>query len=213
MKISESEVFRYLGYHSTPTDEHIVSQVALVSEEVVSNVNPKNVFGIWECRIEEDSVTFGRVSIKSCELICHLQSCDRVVLLAMTLGTVADILINRYNILDIEKGLIAQAVCTVMIEHYYDEIISEVMQNPNLSELYPTARFSPGYGDFDIKWQKDILELLNAKNRIALFLSDGYMLIPLKSITAIIGFSKKKQDIYEKCTCCTNIQCAYRRIH
>jgi len=153
------------------------------------------------------------VSIKSCELICHLQSCDRVVLLAITLGTVADILINRYNMLNIEKGLIAQAVCTVMIEHYYDEIISEVMQNPMLSELYPTAHFSPGYGDFDIKWQKDILELLNAKNRIALFLSDGYMLIPLKSITAIIGFSRKKQNIYEKCTCCTNIQCAYRRIH
>jgi hypothetical protein len=213
MKISESEVFRYLGYHNIPTDEHIVSQVALVSEEVISNVNPKNVFGIWECQIEEDFVTFGSVSIKSCDLIYHLQNCDSVVLLAVTLGTVADVLINRYNMLDIEKALIAQAVCTVMIEQYCDEIISEVMQNPRLSELYPIAPFSPGYGDFDIKWQKDILKLLNAKNRIALFLSDGYMLIPSKSITAIIGFSKKKQDIYEKCTCCTNTQCAYRKIH
>jgi len=208
----QKEVLRYMGCRDAHIDERIASQIALVSEEVSSDINVKNVFGIWDCLTEADTVTFGGMNIKSQALACHLRNCNPVVLLAATLGTGADTVLRRYSALDMEKALIAQAVCTAMIERYCDTVVCEITQNSGLGGLHPTTRFSPGYGDFDIKWQKDVLKLLNAEKSIALFLSDGYMLIPSKSVTAVIGFSKEKTDMNEKCVHCMNTQCAYRKV-
>jgi hypothetical protein len=217
MEIPEKEVFkkevlRYLGCYGAQADERVVSQISLVAEEAASDINAKNVFGIWDCRIEADTVTLGGVNIKSGDLACHLRECGRAVLLAATLGTGADTMLRRYNALDMEKALIAQAVCTVMIERYCDAVVSEIAQNPRLDGLYPIERFSPGYGDFDIKWQKDMLKLLNTEKSIALSLTDGLMLIPSKSVTAVVGFSKVKTSAdEEKCVRCTNTRCRYRK--
>ncbi len=208
----QKEVLRYLGYHGTDADEQITSQIAQVSEETAAVLNAKNVFGIWDCQIETDTVSLGEIKIKSQNLARHLNGCNRVILLAATLGSEADTLIRKYSAMDMEKALIAQAVCAVMIEDYCDAVVCEAAQSPILKSLYPTSRFSPGYGDFDISWQKDMLKLLNCEKQIALTLTDGYMLIPSKSVTAIVGFGKERAELdKEKCARCTNTQCAYRK--
>jgi hypothetical protein len=217
-EVLESEVFkkdvlRYLGYRGAQADERVVSQIALVTEETQANINAKNVFGIWDCQAGLDTVTLGEVIIKSRSLACHLNGCGKAVLLAATLGTGADTLLRRYSALDMEKALIAQAVCTAMIEHYCDTVVSQAAQSPRLDGLYPVMRFSPGYGDFQISWQKDMLKLLDCEKHIAVTLTDGYMLIPSKSVTAVVGFCKEKTDANEKCACCTNTQCEYRTVH
>jgi len=206
------EVLRYLGYRGADADEQIVSQIELVSEEASANINKKNVFGVWDCQSGQGNVTLGEMNVKSRDLARHLCGCNMAVLMAATLGTGADNLLRRYNEQDMEKALIAQAVCTAMIESYCDNVVCEASLSPRLEGLYPTARFSPGYGDFDIIWQKEILKLLNCEKQIALTLTDGYMLIPSKSVTAVVGFGKEKADSNEnKCGRCTNTQCEYRR--
>ena len=213
-KIFQKEVLRYLGYRAEEADERVASQIALVAKEAAANVNEKNVFGVWNCQTEPDTVTLGEINIKSRDLARHLCGCGHAVLLAATLGTGADNLLRRYSALDMEKTLIAQAVCTVMIEKYCDTVVCEASLSPLVEGLYPTARFSPGYGDFNISWQKDMLKLLDCEKRIALTLTDGYMLIPSKSVTAVVGFRKEKIDNDEnKCAKCTKTQCGYRRVN
>ncbi|MCL1959243.1 MAG: Vitamin B12 dependent methionine synthase activation subunit [Spirochaetes bacterium] len=211
-KIFQKEVLRYLGYRGNEADESVISQIALVSKEAAADINAKNIFGIWDCQAGTDTVTLGEINIKSRDLACHLHGCSHAVLLAATLGTGADTLLRRYSALDMEKALIAQAVCTAMIERYCDTVVCETERSPRLDGLYPTSRFSPGYGDFDISWQKDMLRLLNAEKCIALSLSDGYMLIPSKSVTAVVGFSGEKTDSGEKCKRCANTHCEYRKV-
>jgi cobalamin-dependent methionine synthase I len=207
------EVLRYLGYRDEEADEQIVSQIKLVSEEAAAEANAKNVFGVWDCKAESDAVTLGEININSRNLAHHLRGCEKTVLLAATLGTGADNLLRRYEARDMEKALVAQAVCTSLIEEYCDTVVCEASQSAMLEGLYPTSRFSPGYGDFDIIWQKDILKLLDCEKRIALTLTDGYMLIPSKSVTAVVGFSReKKGNDGNKCARCTNARCAFRRV-
>ncbi|MDR2941809.1 MAG: hypothetical protein LBV17_04370 [Treponema sp.] len=218
MEIPESEDFnkeilRYLGYRGETADEIVASQISFVAKDVVANVNAKNVFGVWDCQIVSDTVKLDEMSIKSCSLACHLRGCNRAVLLAVTLGTGADVLLRRYSALDMEKALIAQAVCTVMVERYCDTVVCEASQSSLLDGLYPTTRFSPGYGDFDISWQKDMLKLLDCENRIALTITDGLMLIPSKSVTAVVGFSREKTDTNGNCGNCTNTKCNYRTVN
>ena len=50
-----------------------------------------------------------------------------------------------------------------------------------------TRRFSPGYGDMPIEIQVDILQLLDASRRLGMVLTESNLMIPTKSITALIG--------------------------
>jgi len=211
--IDEKEVLRYLGYRGSTADKDVSSHIAELTVLFTANVIPKSVYGIWDCQIDSTAVTFGGMTVKSKNLACHLSNCRRLVLLAATLGTEADTLIRRLCVQAIEKAVIAQAVCAAMLEAYCDSISDEITsqnlrasvppREPLLREIsYPTTRFSPGYGDFDITYQKDILKILNC-SRIGLTLTDGYMLIPSKSVTAVIGFSPEKKRVTQKCEICS----------
>ena len=155
------------------------------------NITPKSIYAVYDCHVNSEVVTLGAMSVKSESLVRHLKGCNRAVLLADTLGTNADMLIRRYSVQDMEKALIAQNICARMIETYLDETEKEISTLEDLKGLFAIHRYSPGYGDFSITCQKDILKLLGA-SRIGLSLTDGFMLAPSKSVTAVIGFSDDK---------------------
>jgi len=213
MEISSKEVLHYLGYRGSAADERVSSIITELIDFFLENIIPKSVYGVWDCQIESSVVTFGGISVNSKNLAEHLKDCRNVVLLAATLGTEADALVRQLNVQDMEKAVIAQAVCAAMIEAYCDslseKIVSELSQKNEFCGLHPTTRFSPGYGDFDITHQKDILNMLNC-SRIGLTLTDGYMLIPTKSVTAVIGFSKEKKHATNKCASCADKNCKLR---
>ncbi|MCL1930319.1 MAG: hypothetical protein FWF55_00765 [Treponema sp.] len=205
---------RYLGYRGAEADERTTSHITELIDLFTLNVIPKSVCGTWDCQIDVSAVTLGGMTVHSQNLAQHLAGCRRAALLAATLGTEADTLIRRFSVQDMEKAVIAQAVCAAMIEAYCDTIEGEITRKPEFDGLYPTARFSPGYGDFAIAHQKDMLNMLNS-GRIGLTLTEGYMLIPSKSVTAIIGFSPEKKCASEqaagKCERCADTQCRFRK--
>ena len=52
-------------------------------------------------------------------------------------------------------------------------------------------RFSPGYGDLDLKYQPLILNELSALKHTGITLLENLMMTPSKSVTAIIGIEKE----------------------
>jgi len=77
------------------------------------------------------------------------------------------------------------------------------------------ARFSPGYGDWNLTEQEKLFKICGAE-KIGLSLTEAFMLEPRKSVTAIIGLEKisvQKNFSPEKksCTICDKIDCAMRK--
>ncbi|MCL2009916.1 MAG: hypothetical protein FWG71_05145 [Synergistaceae bacterium] len=210
MKLTESAVLRYLGYGNAAAEGRVSLLIRQIAAELRECASPKHLFGIWDCRVDDSSLALGNITINSKRLAEHLKGCRRAVLLAATLGAGADSLLRRCGVRDMGKAAIAQAVCAAMIEAYCDQVESEILQKIEAG-LCLTARFSPGYGDFDLSHQKDILRLLGC-GKIGLALTDGYMLTPSKSVTAVIGLTKEKRAAEGKCGGCADKQCAYREI-
>ena len=52
-------------------------------------------------------------------------------------------------------------------------------------------RFSPGYGDFPLECQGMLLEALEAGKRIGIKLTDSLLMMPSKSVSAVMGASRK----------------------
>lgn len=73
-------------------------------------------------------------------------------------------------------------------------------------------RFSPGYGDWPLDSQAEMLRLATA-SQIGLNLTSSLMLTPRKSVTAIIGLIPKNKDTEpekQSCKYCPKSNCNFR---
>ena len=128
------------------------------------------------------------------------------MLLGATLGSRVDTAIRRLALGSVAEGAAAQAVAAALIESYCDEVQAKA----DTGGLAQRPRFSPGYGDWDLAEQRLIFPVLNCAKLIGLTLTDGCMMAPSKSVTAVIGLSDDVQCVWNKCMTCGNINCPYR---
>ena len=58
---------------------------------------------------------------------------------------------------------------------------------PKSQGLYLTGRYSPGYGDWPIAVQPRLAAVLDTPRRIGLYVTDTFLMLPRKSVTAVLG--------------------------
>ena len=154
----------------------------------------------------------GGVLIRSKNLSRTLKGCTSVYLMAATLGIGVDRLIARASAVRMSDAVIYQAIAAAMIEAYCDEVNDTLRHEAERVGLYCRPRFSPGYGDFHIEHQRDFSRLLDTPKKIGLTVTESCLLVPIKSVTAVIGLSNKPQPCHRKgCEECSKTDCAFRR--
>lgn len=212
MNTKIKEAIRYLGYRKTEVDEKTLAMIQDSFEELEKISEPKSVFCIFELSEKDDELQFGNLQIKSKNLYKNLKGCSQVVLFGATMGIGVDRQIRTYEVTDMARAVVIQACAAAVLEEYCDEMQEQIAQELSKDNRYLRPRFSPGYGDFSILHQREILSMLDASKRIGLTMTEGYMLTPTKSVTALIGVSDTKEPCHRKgCEECTKADCVYRR--
>lgn len=189
--IDKDEAARYMGVNGAP-DGAVLELLDRVEPIVRRTVRPNYVYIVTDISFEEGGVRLGSIpSLFTGESIKkHLSGCTKAVILAATLSGEADKLIRQTAVTDMAESLAADCLCSAAIEQVCNNAEDEIFQR--IDAPYRTWRFSPGYGDLPITLQGDILRALNAQRRIGLTLTDSMLLLPSKSVTAIIGISDSK---------------------
>lgn len=213
MDIRTKEAVRYLGYGKTAVDEKTLLMIQESFEELGRISEPKCVYRIFTLSdVGEDELQICNMKIKSKSLHKNLKGCKQVVLFGTTLGITVDRQIRTYEFTDMARAVVMQACAAASLEEYCDKMQERIAQELAEENLYLRPRFSPGYGDFSILHQREILTMLEASKRIGLAMTEGYMLTPTKSVTALIGVSDVKEPCHRKgCEECAKTDCAYRR--
>lgn len=132
-----------------------------------------------------------KLKLKGESIINHLKYCNDCVLFAATLGGEVDKKINYYERISMSKAIILDACATVAIEEGCDFVEDEIRKIAIEQGKEITFRFSPGYGDLDLSIQESFIQTVEAYKNIGLTVSAHNILIPRKSVTAIIGFTPK----------------------
>ena len=158
-------------------------------------------------KVDAEGVTLeSGTRFTSKDLAAHVKGCQEVLLLGATLGSRVDAAIRRLALGSVAEGAAAQAVAAALIESYCDEVQAQF----DTGGLAQRPRFSPGYGDWNLAEQRLLFPVLNCAKLIGLTLTEGCMMAPSKSVTAIIGLSTDVQCVWNKCMTCGNINCPYR---
>ena len=208
------EVCRYLGYKKGAQPEPKVEDlIRACTARVEQAAEPKTVSAILPLTFLEGNVMeLGPIRVKSAALHRNLLGCQEVILFAATLGLEVDRLIARAGAGRVSEGAVYQAAGAALIEEVCDRANDALRQESEAEGWYLRPRFSPGYGDFPITCQPEIARLLRTPERIGLTVTDSMLLLPIKSVTAVIGRSREALPCHRLwCEACGKLDCAFRR--
>ena len=106
------------------------------------------------------------------------------------------------------RALMYDAVAGAAVERVCNELEQALQEKYGYP--YYTARFSAGYGDFPITQQSDLVQMLDAGRKIGLTVTPHHTLLPMKSVTAVIGMSHQPvKDARRFCCGSSCDECPY----
>lgn len=210
---NDRELLRYLGCkNGTVPDQNLTDLIAQCKQELEQAASPRVIWREYPLCIQDHIIDMTCLQTQSKSLERNLKDCERVLLFAATLGSRVDVLLHRYNMIQMSKAVVMQAASVAMLETFCDEQNQKLKEEYEEKGWYLRPRFSPGYGDFSLECQRQIAPALELNKRIGVTLTDSLLMAPSKSVTAVIGVSRLPRNCtVQGCEACAKRDCAYRR--
>lgn len=153
-----------------------------IKKELLSHISCKMAAIKVPVSICGDLVDLGFCRVESENLAYALASSREAFVFAITLGMGVDRLLARLSKTTVSALFIADAYASAYAEAAADRA-QEILDSISKTK----KRFSPGYGDLPLDIQPRILSALNADRLLGITLTDGLLMKPQKSVTAIVG--------------------------
>ena len=123
----------------------------------------------------------------------HLQNCPKVILFTATVGLTIDRMIQRHFVTEPAIAVWLNAIGSERVEALCRLFCTELKADYAAEGLVPIERFSPGYGDLPLAFQKDIFTLLDCPRKIGVTLNQSLLMSPEKSVSALVGLRPTEQ--------------------
>lgn len=216
IEIDKKETRRYAGLKGAAFPENLIDEACLEGRLLAQ---PK---GSWEIYAYDASAQMIQstppCTLKGDNIGKHLANCTKVIVLSATVGEdIEEAVTKHFSEGKYAYSTLLDAAATSAVEQIADNMEKYLAPLVAREGFAMKWRFSPGYGDWPIQQQPELLRLSNAAV-INVSLTDSLMLIPRKSITAIIGLYKKTADCLEKnntvkhdCSRCNKTDCPARQ--
>lgn len=206
------EAARYLGYGRKEIDASILALIEECFEELEEIAEVRWTYKTFLCTVLSGKLKIAGQVFASKNLCKNISGCEEVLFFAVTLGPEVDRRLKRYQVMEVSRAAVLQACSAAYLEEVCDQYQEQLEVQYQKEGKYLRPRFSPGYGDFAIQYQEEVLKMLDAAKKIGLTRTESYMLTPSKSVTALIGVGKEQTRCPKSgCEVCEKKDCAYRR--
>ncbi len=184
--IPQNEILRYMRAHGIT--DGILGAVSDAERLVLGAASCRACWTRVDVRwLSENSLVLGNIEIVSAGLSRRLCGCDEAFVFAATVGVGVDRVIRAAEVKSPLLSLACDAAGSALVEELCDLVNSALDQDAKNQKRQTVKRFSAGYGDLSLKVQKDICALLDTPKNIGASLTDGIMMAPSKTVTAIVG--------------------------
>lgn len=194
IQLPERDILFRLKYnvHKTVVDPDSLARIKGIMAKGFRLCQPQGVWGRWDINdIIEESVIFeSGVEINSASIAKLLTGCHSAVFMAATVGPgIVEMASQAVLSGDGGSAIIFDAVGSETAEaaiEWVNAYIGSIIKKKG--EVLTSMRFSPGYGDFKLEYQRLFYEMLQLGN-MGVTLTKSFILVPEKTVTAIAGIS------------------------
>lgn len=215
LTIKKENIQAAMGYKRNSAPDYIIKEIDMIFSEFGSitdicggfKIIVKNKISLHENGFYVDDIFFNTGSI----IASNLYGSDYIAFLLVTAGNVIS---EKIKALNLSHNHIGAYTCDIVgseiAESACDFVQSMVEETAKQSGLSTTHRYSPGYCGWNMREQHILFSLL-PEDFCHIALTESALMIPVKSVSGIIGIGKKAVKRNYGCSLCTIASCYKRR--
>ncbi|WP_304426398.1 vitamin B12 dependent methionine synthase [uncultured Adlercreutzia sp.] len=178
--VDREEALSFLGHAGQSLGADLGARLGRAAALCEGELAPRGVYRVLPAS-EALALLPGR------DIAAHLEGCTEVALMAVTLGVESEMVLRREAALSATDGLLVDACASSLVEQAAGALNEAIEAEAAARGLDATWRFSPGYGDLPLSCQPAFLAACGADRALGLTATEAYLLVPSKSITAVVG--------------------------
>ncbi len=202
LQITLADVFEQMGYHDQQPDTATWTETQTVIGEVRSWLKPRFCYQVVA---RQPDFNMGKIILR------QLRGAEAYALFICTSGVEYE---NYQHQLmqqgDMVRVFIADALGSVIAEKCADQMEVHLQESIDKLAWHHTNRFSPGYCGWHVSEQQLLFPLFDG-HTCGVQLTDSSLMVPIKSVSGIIGLGKDVRHLDYTCGLCDFQQCYKRR--
>lgn len=201
--ITAADLYEQMGYHGAMPDAAVVSETYRIVDEVRAFLRARYCFFVTRDPLPA-IFSLGKI-------IGHqLRGSEAYTLFICTAGMEFESYQQQLKSQgDLLRVFIADALGSVIAERCADQMETALQQSIDKLDWHHTNRFSPGY----CGWHVGEQQLLFARfpSTCGVTLTDSSLMVPIKSVSGIIGIGAQVRHLDYSCGLCDFKQCFKRK--
>lgn len=193
LDINVREALRLLGYGDAAPDPATADRLDEAIGTVRQTARPKFTYGFFDFEKTDLGIELEGTNLvfEGKDVAEHLSRSKRCAVMAATIGAEIERELRELSTMDAARHVMLDAAAGAAVETLCDNVQEEIAAEAAKTGLCPTTRFSPGYGDLPLELQPEIARALDMPRRIGVTVTPSCMLVPRKSVTAILGLQEE----------------------
>lgn len=200
--ISLSELYEQMGYEQAVPDEATVKETDIIIAEAKSFLRPRFCFFVQR---ELPDFAIGKIIER------QLKGAEAYAFFICTAGVEYEAFQERLKKEgDMVRVFIADALGSVIAEKAADQMELSLQENIDKLGWHHTNRFSPGYCGWHVSQQQLLFPLFKGET-CGVKLTESSLMLPIKSVSGIIGLGPNVRHLDYTCGLCDFKQCYKRK--
>lgn len=200
--ISLSELYEQMGYEQAVPDEATVKETDMIIAEVKGFLRPRFSFFVQR---ELPDFAIGKIIER------QLKGAEAYAFFICTAGVEYEAFQERLKKEDdMVRVFIADALGSVIAEKAADQMELSLQENIDKLGWHHTNRFSPGYCGWHVSQQQLLFPLFKGET-CGVKLTESSLMLPIKSVSGIIGLGPNVRHLDYTCGLCDFKQCYKRK--
>ena len=200
--ISLSELYEQMGYEQAVPDEATVKETDMIIAEAKNFLRPRFSFFVQR---ELPDFAIGKIIER------QLKGAEAYAFFICTAGVEYEAFQERLKKEgDMVRVFIADALGSVIAEKAADQMELSLQENIDKLGWHHTNRFSPGYCGWHVSQQQLLFPLFKGET-CGVKLTESSLMLPIKSVSGIIGLGPNVRHLDYTCGLCDFKQCYKRK--
>ena len=202
LAIRLADIYAQMGYHDATPDEATQKETIAIINEVRGWLRPQFCY-LTERELPDFEI--GQIIEK------QLKGSEAYVLFICTCGQEYEAYQQRLKTEnDLVRVYIADALGSVIAEKCADEMEKNLQESIEKLGWHHTNRFSPGYCGWHVSQQQKLFPLFEGET-CGVRLTESSLMLPIKSVSGIIGIGKDVRRLDYTCGLCQFEKCYKRK--
>jgi hypothetical protein len=213
--VDPADVCRALGYSKSSTPQPVMDKVKSLLSGLMEGISPRAgyvMFADLAVDVGQDAFSVGNVNFSCGSTIAsQLKGSDYIAAVVATAGPeITEVGFKHMAGGELLEGYIADTIGSLVAEQAADIVEKHFEMLVSEEDRKITNRLSPGYCGWDVAEQHKLFSLL-PDGFCGVRLNESALMIPIKSISAVVGIGRSVEKGPYPCSICNVERCYMRK--